>query len=173
MSTFCLTCANNQLASGGKCVSSCPSNTFSSSGVCTTCHPNCASCSGSAFNQCSSCPSNLPVLTNGWCLPTCSKSQVFDKTSSMCQSCDSSCSSCSGSGPSNCLACSSSSQILHVGTCVSASCSGSSNVIPGLGVCLSDLVEVPQASGTSTSAPLPSITGLKLPTIISNRRPLE
>ena len=115
----------------------------------------------------------MPVLTNGRCLPTCSKSQFFDKTSSTCQSCDSSCSSCSGSGPSNCLACSSSSQILRGGSCISASCSGSSNVVPGLGVCLSDLVEVPQASGTNPSAPLPSITGLNSPTVISNRRPLE
>ncbi|PIL33018.1 hypothetical protein GSI_04467 [Ganoderma sinense ZZ0214-1] len=161
-STFCLTCANNQLASNGSCVSSCPSNTFSSSGQCISCHPDCASCSGSSFNQCSSCPSDRPVLTNGRCLPTCSKGQFFDKTSSTCQSCDSSCSSCSGAGPSNCLACSSSSQVLRSGTCSSANCSGTSSTISGLGVCLSDLVVVPTTSGTA--APLPSITGIDTPT---------
>ncbi|KAH8100328.1 insulin-like growth factor binding protein [Cristinia sonorae] len=164
-STFCLTCANNQLASDGKCVASCPSNTFSASGACLSCHPDCASCSGSAFNQCSSCPSDRPVLTNGRCLPTCSKNQFFDKTSSSCQSCDASCSSCSGSGPSNCLACASSSQVLRSGSCVAASCNGGSSVLPGLGVCLSELVSVPVASGTSTPAPLPTISGINTPTV--------
>ncbi|KAF7794731.1 hypothetical protein EIP86_005869 [Pleurotus ostreatoroseus] len=162
-STFCLTCANNQLASGGKCVSSCPSGTFTSSSSCITCHPDCASCSGSAFNQCSSCPPERPVLTNGRCLPTCSQTQFFDKTSSSCQACDSSCASCSGAGPSSCLACSSSSQVLRGGTCRDVSCSNSTGVVSGLGVCLSDLVEVPQASGTNSLPPLPTITGLNAP----------
>ncbi|KII89391.1 hypothetical protein PLICRDRAFT_53827 [Plicaturopsis crispa FD-325 SS-3] len=170
---FCLTCANNQLASQGSCVASCPSNTFSSSGQCVPCHPDCATCSGSAFNQCSSCTSTRPVLTSGRCLPTCSQTQFFDKTSSSCQSCDSSCSSCSGSGPSNCLACSSSSQVLKGGSCVSANCNGTSSVVPGLGVCLSDLVVAPQASGTSAAPSLPSVTGLNTPTTVTQRRPLE
>ncbi|CAL1703272.1 unnamed protein product [Somion occarium] len=161
--TFCLTCANNQLASNGKCVSSCPSNTFSSSGSCISCHPDCASCSGSSFNQCSSCPQDRPVLTGGRCLPTCSKSQYFDKTSSSCQSCDSSCSSCSGSGPNNCLACSNSNQILRGGSCVSSTCSSSTSIIPGLGLCLSDLVAVPVSSGTSSAIPLPTVTGIDTP----------
>ncbi|KAF4578385.1 hypothetical protein EYR36_000192 [Pleurotus pulmonarius] len=172
---FCLTCNGNQLASDGKCVSTCPSNRFSSSSSCLTCHPDCLTCSGSSFNQCSSCPPERPVLTNGRCLPTCSRSQFFDKTTSSCVSCDSSCSSCSGAGPNKCLACSSSTQVLQGGTCISANCNGSSNVIPGLGICLSELVAVPQPSGTSTPAPLPSITGLTNPTVIENetRRPLE
>ncbi|KAL1947197.1 hypothetical protein VTO73DRAFT_14158 [Trametes versicolor] len=161
--TFCLSCANNQLAANGKCVASCPSNTFSSSGQCVTCHPDCATCSGSSFNQCTSCSADRPVLTSGRCLPTCSKNQFFDKTSSSCQSCDASCSSCSGAGPSNCLACSSSSQVLRGGTCVSSSCSGGSSVIPGLGLCLSDLVVVPPASTTNSASPLPTITGIDTP----------
>ncbi|KAF8067687.1 TNFR/NGFR cysteine-rich region family protein [Lyophyllum atratum] len=171
-STFCLTCSSNQLAAGGKCVSNCPSNTFSSSGSCLTCHPDCASCSGSSFNQCSSCPPGRPVLLNGRCLPTCSKSQYFDPTSSSCQTCDTSCSSCSGSGPSNCLACSSSTQVLRGGSCVAANCKQTSTVLPGLGVCLSELVNVPEPSGTSTPAPLPTITGINTPTV-PRKRSLE
>ena len=162
--TFCLTCSNSKLASSGGCVSSCPANTFSSAGACLTCHPDCGSCSGSSFNQCLSCASERPVLTNGRCLPTCSISQFFDPTSSTCQSCDSSCASCSGSGPSNCLACSSSDEVLHGGSCVSATCT---SVVPGLGVCLANLVQGP----SGTSPPLPSITGLNTPVIV--RRPLE
>ena len=174
-STFCLTCANNQLASNGKCVASCPTGSFSSSGQCVTCHPDCATCTGSAFNQCSSCPSDRPVLTNGRCLPTCSKSQFFDKTSSSCQSCDASCSSCSGAGPSNCLACSNSKEVLRGGSCVPSSCSSSSSIVPGLGICLSDLVVVPTPSGTA--APLPTVSGIDTPTTEQTtsvvRRPLE
>ncbi|KAL4254394.1 hypothetical protein ABKN59_003636 [Abortiporus biennis] len=161
-STFCLTCSNNQLASQGKCVATCPSGSFSSSGACISCHPDCATCSGQSFNQCSSCPTSRPVLTNGRCLETCSKSQFFDKTSSTCQSCDSSCSSCSGSGPTNCLACSNPGQVLRGGTCVSLTCTGSSSgVISGLGICLSDLVSVPTTTGAST--PLPTISGIDAP----------
>jgi len=167
---FCLTCANNQLASNGTCTSSCPSNTVSSSGACLACHPDCATCSGTSFNQCSSCPSDRPVLNNGRCLPTCQQSQFFDTASSSCQSCDSSCSSCSGSGPNSCLACSSSSQILRGGTCVSADCSNSSSVVSGLGLCLSDLV-VTAASG-STAAPLPTITGINSNTSTTTRTSL-
>jgi len=163
---FCLTCQAGQLASSGKCVSSCPSNTFSSSGSCIKCHPDCSSCSGPSFNQCSSCSPSRPVLTNGRCLPTCSKSQYLDSSSPPCQACDSSCSSCSGPGPQNCLACSSSTQVLRAGSCVSANCQGTTSVIPGLGVCLSELVEVPRSSGT-TPSPLPSITGLTDPTVIN------
>ncbi|KAF8970460.1 insulin-like growth factor binding protein [Flammula alnicola] len=168
-STFCLTCANNQLASGGKCVSACPSSTFSSSGSCLNCHPDCASCSGGAFNQCTSCPSNRPVLTNGRCLPTCSKTQFFELTSSSCQTCDSSCSSCSGAGPSNCLACSSSSQVLRGGTCVAANCQSNSSVIAGLGVCLSDLVpQLPVSGGNTTLPPAPGIDTST--TVVKTRR---
>ena len=161
--TFCLSCANNKLASSGSCVASCSSNTFSSSGTCVTCHPDCATCSGGAFNQCSSCPSNRPVLTNGRCLPTCAQNQYFDKTTSTCQTCDSSCSSCSGPGSSSCLSCGNSNQVLRSGSCVNANCNSSTSVIPGLGVCLSELVVVPQSSGTSSVPPLPSITGINTP----------
>ncbi|KAK7063843.1 extracellular matrix protein FRAS1 [Favolaschia claudopus] len=171
--TSCLSCPNNQLALDGKCVSLCPSNTFSASGSCIACHPDCATCSGSSFTQCASCPSNRPVLSNGRCLPTCSKAQFFDTTSGTCQSCDASCSSCSGTGPSNCLACSSTSQVLRSGACVAANCNNSTSVVPGLGVCLSDLVVVTspaENNGTITepTKPTPSPPA----TTTSSARPL-
>ncbi|KAK7059770.1 extracellular matrix protein FRAS1 [Favolaschia claudopus] len=171
-STFCLTCASNQLASSGKCVSTCPSNTFSSSGSCLPCHADCTTCSGASFNQCSSCSSSRPVLTNGRCLPTCSKTQFFDPTSSSCLPCDASCSSCSGSGPSQCLACSAPNTVLRAGACVPAQCQQSTTVIPGLGACLSELVSVPSSTDPS-AAPLPSVSGIDTPTTVSSpRRPL-
>jgi len=141
-------------------VSSCPSDTFSSSGSCIKCHPDCATCSGASFNQCNSCPPSRPVRVNGRCLSTCSRTQYFDSSTLTCQACDSSCSSCSGPGSSNCQACSSSSQVLRGGSCVSMNCQGSSGIIPGLGVCLSELVQVSSSSGSA--APIPS--GLTEPT---------
>ncbi|KAJ4474127.1 hypothetical protein C8J55DRAFT_537066 [Lentinula edodes] len=140
-STFCLTCANGELASNGQCVSTCPANTV-------------------AANSTKTC---LNLLNQGRCLPVCGKSQFFDSTSGSCQARDSSCSSCSGSGSSNCLSCSSSSQVLKGGSCISANCNSTAYVVTGLGVCLSDLVVVPQASGSA--APLPSITGLTQPIV--------
>jgi hypothetical protein len=53
--------------------------------------------------------------------------------------------------------------VLRAGTCVAANCNAQSSVIPGLGVCLSDLVRVPSSSGSP--AAMPSITGLSNPTI--------
>ena len=108
--------------------------------------------------MCSTCPSNRPVLSSGRCLPTCSKTQFFNGTSGSCQACDSSCSRCSGAGPSNCLACSSSSEVLRGGSCTPANCgANATSVVPGLGVCVSDLVSVP--------IPLPSISGIDSPAV--------
>ncbi|KAK7461056.1 hypothetical protein VKT23_008984 [Stygiomarasmius scandens] len=173
--TFCTSCPSGKLVSDGSCVSTCPSGTVqsaSSSTTCQKCHPDCATCSGSSFNQCSSCPPDRPVLSGGRCLPTCSKSQYFDKTSNSCQSCHSSCSSCSGSGQNECLSCGGG--ILKGGQCGKGGCTnGTDSVIQGLGVCLSDLVQVPQASGTSSLPPLPSITGLSDPTTVENTTKLK
>ncbi|KAF9484829.1 growth factor receptor domain-containing protein [Pholiota conissans] len=165
--TFCLTCANNQLASKGQCVSTCPSSTFSSSGACLSCHADCASCSGGSFNQCTSCPASRPVLLNGRCVPTCARNQFLDPSSGTCQSCDSSCSSCSGAGPSNCLACASSSQKLSQGTCVAANCQADTSIVAGLGVCLSDLVST--SSSSTDAQPLPPVSGIDTNTKVSRR----
>ncbi|KAJ7269285.1 insulin-like growth factor binding protein [Mycena haematopus] len=174
-STSCLTCRSNQLALNGKCISTCPSNTFSASGACVPCHPDCATCSGSSFAQCASCPSNRPVLSGGRCLPTCSKVQFFDTTSGTCLPCDASCSSCSGSGPSSCLACATSDQVLRGGACTAANCNNSTSVIPGLGVCLSDLVIVTSTAennGTISAPTQPTPDPPTTPAVTTGGRPL-
>ncbi|KAF9453697.1 hypothetical protein P691DRAFT_855337 [Macrolepiota fuliginosa MF-IS2] len=161
--TFCLTCSTpSQLAFGGKCVSSCPSNTFTSNSSCTTCHGDCASCSGPQFSQCTSCPPTRPVLSNGRCLSTCAKGEYFDKSSGKCRSCDGSCATCSSSGAANCLSCPDG-EVLRQGKCVQSD--GGCETLQGLGVCLTDLVVKPQANSTTGSgAPIPSITGISDPT---------
>lgn len=166
---FCLTCSSTSALATpqGTCENTCPQGTFQnpSTRQCTTCHPDCATCTGTGFNQCQSCPRDRPVLNNGRCLPTCSKGQFLD-TNGACTACDSTCGSCSGSGPSQCLSCSSSTQHLKGGQCVDAGCTNSTAVIPGLGVCLSNLVQVPPTP-TGTEPPLPTITGLDNPTVIN------
>ncbi|KIJ32416.1 hypothetical protein M422DRAFT_35819 [Sphaerobolus stellatus SS14] len=154
-STFCLSCSSSKLASNGTCITSCPSSTFSSTGSCLSCHPDCATCSGSGFNQCLTCPSSLPVLSNGRCLPTCAKNEFLDSTGK-CTTCDASCSSCAGPGANQCLACAATGTVLTGGTCTKATCTSSTSVVPGLGVCLSQLVKV--ADPAASPAPLPTFT---------------
>ncbi|PAV23032.1 growth factor receptor domain-containing [Pyrrhoderma noxium] len=173
--TTCLTCANNLLASGGTCVTSCPSGTFSSSGACVSSHTDCATCTGTSFNHCPTCPSSRPVLSNGRCLPVCSKAEFFDSASGSCKSCDSSCASCSGDGGANCLSCANDNNILRSGRCVSTACESGTSVVNGLGICLSDLVAIPQTSsptGTSSGI-LPSITGIDSPIVEDRGQRLE
>jgi hypothetical protein len=165
---FCLTCPRGQLASSGKCVSACPSDSFPSSDSCIKCHPDCSTCSGPSFNQCDTCPTSRPVLIGGRCLSTCSKSQYFDSSSSSCRGCDPSCSSCSGPGSRNCLGCGSS-QVLRRGSCIPANCQDPNGVVPSLGVCMSELVQVPSPSG-SVSMPFPTISGLAEPTTTTSPR---
>ena len=52
---------------------------------------------------------------------------------------------------------------------MSANCNGSSDVIPGLGICLSDVVQ--KSTSTNSFAPIPSATGLTDPTVINNTHP--
>lgn len=132
----CLTCTN-RLATG-ECASTCPGGFFNATGTCVPCHSDCATCSGPAFNQCSKCPTDRPVLAQGRCLRTCgSKTQFFNHSTSSCQSCDSSCSSCFGAGPNKCLACSNSTAVLHNGKCSSTSCTGIA--LDNLGMCFTDV----------------------------------
>ncbi|KAK1224220.1 hypothetical protein PQX77_012877 [Marasmius sp. AFHP31] len=172
-STFCLTCASSASLAGpdGKCVSNCPSNTFQNPTTrqCSSCHPDCATCSGTSFNQCQTCPPERPVLNNGRCLPTCGKGQFFD--GSGCKACDGSCASCTAAGSDKCLSCSNAGQVLKGGSCVDAGCTGGTSVIPGLGICLSNLVQVPTTTGGET--PLPSITGINNPTVTETKVRLE
>ncbi|KAH9930833.1 uncharacterized protein B0H18DRAFT_991485 [Fomitopsis serialis] len=167
----CTGCIAGNVLSNGSCIESCPSGTFlnpkdnltctACDSSCSTCTctssarltrklselpclpPDCATCSGTSFNQCSS-----------RCLPTC-RNRSSSTPRRPLSICDSSCSSCSSSGPNSCLACSSSSQILRGGT---------------TGLCLSDLV-VTAASG-STAAPLPTITGINSNTSTTTRTSL-
>lgn len=176
--TFCTSCPQGSgLVAGtdGKCSStSCPSGTFSPSsggGQCGQCHPDCTTCSGPGFNQCQSCPSNLPVLNGGRCLPTCpSPTQFFDSQSNQCLQCDESCGSCSGRGKGSCLSCpDGSNTVLKNGACVSSQCTSNTTVLKGLGVCLSDLVSV--SPNSTTALPDPVIN--KPPSSKTTSRPLE
>ncbi|EAU81977.1 FRAS1 protein [Coprinopsis cinerea okayama7 len=171
---FCTSCPGGAFASDGECVSTCPTGTFSTTSnssppvnSCSKCHPDCESCTGPSFTQCTACPASRPVLsapsgsTSGRCLPSCGKSQYFDAATRQCRNCDGNCSSCTGPGPDRCLSCQSPRQVVRDGQCVDANCSNNSNVISGLGVCLSDIVQVP--SKTDNEQPLPSITGISDP----------
>ena len=115
----CHSCATRL---GGQCVDKCPNGFFKDNdGNCTPCFADCAACSGGAFNQCTDCRPDRPVLDKkeNRCYMTCkNKNEYFDQSKLSCQPCDPSCSSCYGSGPNNCLACSDSSKFLQInGSC--------------------------------------------------------
>ncbi|PFH53554.1 hypothetical protein AMATHDRAFT_73358 [Amanita thiersii Skay4041] len=172
---FCLSCPRNGLVFAGKCMNSCPSNTVegissNNSRTCLSCHADCATCSGPSFTQCTSCPTLRPVLSNGRCLATCGRGQFLDSGSKSCQSCDPECASCAGPENNQCLSCKGNDRVLHAGLCVAAQCQGSGGLISSLGVCFSNLVAIPEPTGTNSphgpngsSIPMPTITGLTEP----------
>ncbi|KAJ3834735.1 hypothetical protein F5878DRAFT_695169 [Lentinula raphanica] len=172
-SSSCQTCNG---ATSNDCII-CASSSYAFNGSCITADSNgeCDACDGLASNgQCvSTCPANtvaaydedLPQLPSRLRVLFWNRFQpvpVLPSRSTRTQS--KTLSSCSG--PSQCLPCSSSSQVLKRGSCVAANCNGTADVFTALGVCLSDLVSVPQTSGTSAT-PLPSITGLTQPTVVT------
>ncbi|EAU82768.2 insect antifreeze protein [Coprinopsis cinerea okayama7 len=183
-STFCTSCPSPNLLNPtrGTCNPvPCPSSTFEQNGACIPCHPDCASCSGPSYDQCTSCSSTgtRPLLLDGICLPHCrNKNEWFDGDTGRCARCHESCGSCMGPREEQCLSCEGL-KVLREGRCVDAPCAPPSSsadgdnaahglapgvMVPDLGVCLSELVLVP-SSGTSTGgAPLPSISGINTPT---------
>ncbi|CAG7846786.1 SubName: Full=Uncharacterized protein {ECO:0000313/EMBL:CCA70636.1} [Serendipita indica DSM 11827] len=88
------------------------------------------------------------------CVKTCAKSEYLDSASGSCKTCDSSCASCSGGGASSCLSCNSNKQVLRAGKCVDVNCGSNSGPTSGLGVCLAELVQVPNNPTTPTIPPL-------------------
>lgn len=124
------------------------------------CHPDCASCSGPQFNQCTSCPPSRPALQAGRCLPTCAKSEFFDKGSTSCKSCDDSCTTCSASGADQCLSCTDG-EVLRLGKCVKSN--GGCQTLKDFGICLNDLVFTPNST-ISADIPDPGITSTTSPT---------
>ncbi|KAJ6606202.1 growth factor receptor domain-containing protein [Mycena vulgaris] len=141
--TSCLTCPSGQLAANGKCVATCPSNTFTASGAVPRMPPGLRDVQRARVRTVRELPAD-----SGRSSPVGAASRRVARRSSSirpsgaCQACDASCSSCAGAGPSNCLACAGAGQVLRGGACAAATCTNGTGVVPGLGVCLSDLVVI-------------------------------
>ncbi|KAF7441217.1 hypothetical protein PC9H_001566 [Pleurotus ostreatus] len=174
----------------------CPLRSFNDGTNCALCSPSCQSCTGPSSNDCAICVSGQYLL-NGACVSAnsdgvCQGSKMIaDNNKFECDTCGAKCTTCkipnfsiaSTASQRQCTGCLPG-FVLSDGECV-ASCPTGFFVSPqdnltctrcdASCICLSELVAVPQPSGTSTPAPLPSITGLTNPTVIENetRRPLE
>ncbi|KAG5722304.1 Protein MAM3 [Termitomyces sp. T112] len=186
-SNDCIVCASGLYSLNGACVSADSNGICSGTNMiadnnkveCDACDAKCTSCKIPNFTSISTanlvqCTGCLPgfFLSNGSCVESCpSGTFVSPQDHLTCIPCDSSCGTCAGA--SSCMACSSPDQVLRGGTCIAADCKQNSTVVPGLGVCLSELVIVPQPSGTSAAAPLPTITGINTPTPPLTKRSLE
>lgn len=122
-------------------MNTCPSFSIQNNGVCSLCHPDCATCTvAGSVTGCSSCPSSRPVLVNGQCIPFCPQGEYFSGATNGCAPCDSSCSSCTTLG--SCTTCADG-YILESGLCQYAtSCQGF--FATHLGICLSSLVDKPK-----------------------------
>ncbi|KAG8933984.1 hypothetical protein FRC02_010822 [Tulasnella sp. 418] len=165
-SGFCLTCSqSSQFALDGKCVSSCPANTFAQSsqsgpngsgGVCSPCHGDCETCSGSRFDQCVTCKQDgeRRVLSKntGRCLRSCTKGEWFDDVGGAgCKACPDGCTSCVGGGSGQCTGCDAGrGLVLKEGRCVASSCTMGTIGVLG-GVCLEALAEIKLDTQVPTS----------------------
>ncbi|GAA6060126.1 hypothetical protein JCM10212_001423 [Sporobolomyces blumeae] len=173
--SFCTTCSTtSHLILNGTCISSssCPTGTYATpsspvtnSTTCVSCPAECETCSapsstsdGTSTATCLSCPADRPVLSNGRCLSTCSRSEYFDSSKGACVSCSDDCATCAGGGSDECLSCSGDRLRLRGGRCVSTD--GGCSVIHAFGVCLKDLVTVEAKSETASDA---STTRVKVP----------
>ncbi|CDO71899.1 hypothetical protein BN946_scf184940.g46 [Trametes cinnabarina] len=159
-SSDCIICGAGKYSLNGSCVGTDGNGVCAGSSLvadnnkheCDTCPSKCTTCKYSSFNvastidqvQCTGC---LPgfVLSQGKCVESCPSGTFLNPQDNV------TCTACVGR------------EVLRGGTCVSANCNGTSSVISGLGICLSDLVEVPPPSGTSSKSPLPSVTGIDTP----------
>lgn len=109
------------------------------------------------------------MLQGGRCLPTCTKGEFSDKDSNSCKSCDDSCTTCSASGADQCLSCTDG-EVLRLGRCVRSN--GGCQTLKGLGVCLNDLVIIPNST-TGADIPEPSTTGITSPTEVKTGNKLK
>ncbi|WWC69932.1 uncharacterized protein I206_103876 [Kwoniella pini CBS 10737] len=135
-STTCTSCSSPLFASGGSCISDCPTSTTPLNGTCIPCAADCSTCSSTT--QCSTCPPSRPVLSNGKCIEYCPKDQYFDFIHG-CQACDWRCSSCSANDAKSCASCADG-YTLQKGECIASSC-GEGGFASGLGVCLSEFID--------------------------------
>lgn len=144
--TWCSSCQNGLFADlSGQCVSSCPSGTYVDSGRCVSCPPESATCSSA--NVALTCSPGWPILRDGRCEAVCPSRQYYDTSSSRCQSCSANVTACIGPGANQATSCTDG-LLLKGGECFPATCS--SGTIPGLNLCLEDLVADGAVKAAST-----------------------
>ncbi|KAK2465614.1 hypothetical protein APHAL10511_002506 [Amanita phalloides] len=175
----CTGCLPGFFLSQGQCVPQCPNGTFVSSQdnlTCTACDSSCSTCTGSS-TFCLSCANNQ-LASNGKCVQSCPEN-TFGSSGS-CLTCHPDCATCSVGAVFLRVANRNSLIQLHLRACPviqvvqAVQEQDQATALPVLipGVCLSDLVIVPQGSQTNSLPPLPSVTGINNPTSVVVRRPL-
>jgi peptidoglycan/xylan/chitin deacetylase (PgdA/CDA1 family) len=94
------------------------------------CHATCATCSGSAANQCTSC-SGSKYLTAGTCAPcsTCGANEFVSSActttaNTVCTACNASCATCTGASATQCASCAAN-KFLSGGACTACAVCGS------------------------------------------------
>ena len=112
-STLCSTCATNKylVESTTTCVSACTdyaANYFLDSTTCKQCDPLCATCTGPASSDCSSCSGGKYTVEGvaGKCVTACADHAAnYYLDGSICKLCNGECATCSGPLDYNCDTC--------------------------------------------------------------------
>lgn len=107
-SSNCLSCPSGYLQTnltGSYCLAACSSVGYTQSGSsCLRCDSSCYTCTGTAINECSSCP-NGTFLSSNYCRLVCPAASYSDSSTNKCQACDGSCTFCFDSTIDNCTGC--------------------------------------------------------------------
>jgi len=112
-STECTACTGSLYYSSSThaCVADCPAGYVKSSSIanlCSPCHTDCATCSGTSSSECLTCSSTLFFESSTQsCVSVCDSGQYGSSSPPRsCVSCNASCQTCSGASASSCVSCS-------------------------------------------------------------------
>ena len=105
----CTSCANTFYlltnATGGYCVTTCPTIGYIEIGVnCQPCDSTCSSCNGVNANECANCSANY-YFHSGYCRYVCPNATYGNSSTWQCSNCDSTCNYCFGGNSSSCTSC--------------------------------------------------------------------
>ncbi|XP_054159590.1 endoprotease bli-like [Oppia nitens] len=115
----CTSCKKSLLLNDDhRCVLKCDSSNDSK---CLKCHNTCASCYGTADNQCLSCSTGKRLL-NGVCTDQKCPQMFYEESNSdglQCQRCHNTCNDCTGSAHNDCISCFANETLTEYGLCLS------------------------------------------------------
>ncbi|KCV69805.1 hypothetical protein H696_03261 [Fonticula alba] len=123
----CLTCPEGKIlssASPATCADACAADEYvlqpeapDAAPRCAACHESCATCSGPAADQCTSCPAGFFVQDSVFCVAVCPVGFFGDADTWQCRACAADCATCTGPTLAECSRCMDD-RLLHQDACL-------------------------------------------------------